>query len=81
MAAPIQPAAETPVLVGGYTGQEKSSPGGEPCSPVARFGPVSSISFCSQPTVQPGNEVHGTDHQAEDFFMEAAYSVFLPSGV
>lgn len=84
MAAPIQPAAETPVLVGGHTDQEESSPGIKLFSSVARSGlvrsnsaPTITASNGSQPTVQPANGAHGTDDQSED--VEETYSVFLPT--
>lgn len=88
-AAPIQSAAESQVLVVTHSDQEASSQSIKPCSPVASFGPVPSISAPttttsngSQPTVQPANGAHGahgTDDQSEDALMEEAYSAFLPS--
>ena len=83
MAAPIQPAAETPVfLVGGHTDQKESSSG----EPVASSGSVPSISAPtstasngSQSTVQPANGAQRSSDQSEDALMEEAYSVFLSS--
>ncbi len=82
---PIQLAAETLVLVGGFTDQKKSSPS-EPCFSVARSGCVPSIGaptttafIGSQPTVQLTNGAHGINDQSENTFMEEAYSVFLQS--
>ena len=74
-----QPAAETPVLIGGHTDQEVSLPSLNPFSPVTSSGLVRSnnalaitASNSSQPTVQPADKAHGTDDQLED-----VYSVFL----
>ena len=61
MATLIQPAIETPILIGGHTDYKKSSPG-EPCFQVVSFGSVLSIStsthttfYSSQSMVQSAN--------------------------
>lgn len=87
MAALIQSAAGTPVLVGENMDQKKSSLG-EPLFLVASSGFVSNINAPtttafndSQPTVKLAHRAHKINDQLEDVFMEEAYSVFLSSNV
>lgn len=79
MAISIQPAAETPVLIGGHTNQEESLLSINLFSPVTSFGlvcsnsaPTTTTSNGFQPTMQPADKAHKTDNQLEDM-----YSLFL----